>query len=207
MERGRHLLSSVWRFSRPRIVASTAAAGGGLGERRWVLNAQVAREHAIPDSPPHIAELAGLFGLDGPGVAMFAAADAQRSHRAEDAGVAVEATVGLSRPAWSTASSAEIEARAGTINIVALLPARLSPAGLLNALCTATEAKTQALLDAGLSGTAMGTPAGAIAVACPARGPEDPFGGPRSVWGARLARAVHEAVLSGARSGMTSGSW
>jgi hypothetical protein len=27
----------------------------------------------------------------------------------------------------------------------------------------------------------------------------DPFGGPRSVWGSRLARAVHGAVLRGAR--------
>jgi hypothetical protein len=31
-------------------------------------------------------------------------------------------------------------------------------------------------------------------------GPRAAFGGPRSDWGARLARAVHEAVLEGARS-------
>jgi adenosylcobinamide amidohydrolase len=88
-----------------------------------------------------------------------------------------------------------VEPAPGTINIVARLPVRLTDAALLNALTTATEAKSQALLTAGVPGT--GTASDAITVACPASGPTQPFGGPRSTWGARLARAVHDAVRAG----------
>src|SRR5262249_30723422 len=81
------------------------------------------------------------------------------------------------------------------INIVAQLPVRLTDAALLNALTTATEAKSQALQAAGIPGT--GTASDAVTVSCPVSGPAEPFGGPRSTWGARLARAVHDAVRAG----------
>ena len=79
--------------------------------------------------------------------------------------------------------------------MVAFLPERLSDAALLNALCTATEAKAQALFETGVPGT--GTASDALAILCPADGPAHRFGGPRSTWGARLARAVHSAVVEG----------
>jgi adenosylcobinamide amidohydrolase len=87
----------------------------------------------------------------------------------------------------------------GTINVVAQLPVRLADAALLNGLCTATEAKTQALLDEGVPGT--GTASDAVTLVCPVDGPVEAFAGPRSTWGARLARAVHAAVLAGVRAG------
>ncbi|MCW2900719.1 MAG: hypothetical protein JWO67_2984, partial [Streptosporangiaceae bacterium] len=43
-----------------------------------------------------------------------------------------------------------------------------------------------------------GTASDAVCVAARAEGPEEPFGGPRSRWGARIARAVHAAVRHGA---------
>jgi adenosylcobinamide amidohydrolase len=64
----------------------------------------------------------------------------------------------------------------------------------VNAVATATEAKVQAMIEAGVPGT--GTASDAIAVCCPPGGRE-PYGGPRSEWGARLARAVHAAVATG----------
>jgi len=57
-----------------------------------------------------------------------------------------------------------------------------------------------------LSGTltqatdATGTATDALCVLCPDEGRAHSFGGPRSVWGARLARAVHAAVMAGARA-------
>ena len=80
----------------------------------------------------------------------------------------------------------------GTINVVAFVPERLSPAALVNAVMTVTEAKSQALWEAGVVGT--GTASDALCIACPVTGPVHAFGGPRSLWGARLARAVHRAV-------------
>jgi adenosylcobinamide hydrolase len=188
----------VWRFPAAMTVASTASCGGGLGERRWVINAQVGRDYRRRDQDRHGAELAESSRLAGVGVVMFTGANVRGVQRATDGGVRAEATVGLTHPTWAADDddAVSVAPAAGTINIVALLPVRLAPAALLNALCTATEAKTQALLDAGVPGT--GTASDAVTIACPVAGVEEPFGGPRSTWGARLARAVHAAVRAGA---------
>ncbi|MEV7807362.1 adenosylcobinamide amidohydrolase [Microbispora sp. NPDC088329] len=86
--------------------------------------------------------------------------------------------------------------RPGTINILVAVPVAFSDPALVNAVMTVTEAKTQALLDAGFPCT--GTASDAVCVAVREDGPAEAFGGPRSVWGARIARAVHRAVLDGA---------
>ena len=72
----------------------------------------------------------------------------------------------------------------------------LRDAACVNAVMTATEAKTQAVLEAGFRAT--GTATDAICVAAPAAGEPEDFAGPRSLWGARIARAVHAAVHAGA---------
>jgi adenosylcobinamide amidohydrolase len=72
----------------------------------------------------------------------------------------------------------------------------LTDAALVNAVMTLTEAKTQAVLDAGFPGT--GTATDSVCVAVPL-GEGEAFAGPRSTWGARLARATYEAVLAGSR--------
>jgi adenosylcobinamide amidohydrolase len=106
--------------------------------------------------------------------------------------------VGLGHPTWAAAPDAQGPVSlVGTINLVVLLPERLSDAALVNAVATATEAKSQALFEAGVAGT--GTATDAVCIACPDDGAPHAFGGPRSVWGARLARAVHGAVLGGLR--------
>jgi adenosylcobinamide amidohydrolase len=110
------------------------------------------------------------------------------------------ATVGLGEPEWAAAApraAPRVPVRlAGTINVVALLPARLSDAALVNAIATATEAKAQALFELGIAGT--GTATDAVCIATPADGRAEIFGGPRSRWGSRLARAVRDAVRQGA---------
>jgi adenosylcobinamide hydrolase len=182
----------VWQFPEPMWVASTASAGGGLGMRQWVINARVRHDYSRHDHEAYGAQLAAGVGLAGSGVVLLTAADVRGVHRAEDAGVVVEATVGLTHPTWAAdEDDVEVAPAPGTINIVAMLPVRLSDAALLNALCTATEAKTQALLAARVAGT--GTASDAVTVVCSATGPAEPFAGPRSPWGARLARAVYEA--------------
>lgn len=186
----------VWRFDQPMTVASTAPSGGGIGPRRWIINAQVPVGYSRRDPERHVDELAAAAGLSGPGVGMLTAADLASAVRVEDGGVSVETTVGISHPVWAaSAAPPEAEPRAGTINVVAFVPAAFSEAALLNALCTITEAKSQALLLAGIEGT--GTASDAVTVVCPTGGAREAFGGPRSRWGAPLARAVCAAVGSG----------
>jgi adenosylcobinamide hydrolase len=209
-EEGRALPVLVVRFDRPHRTVSSAPLGGGLGLARFVLNAQVHPDYARCDPDAHLREIAAQLGLAGPGVGMLTAADVGAFRARTQAGVGVLATVGLGHPILAAVppqpgdASDEAadpfhgaEPAAGTINLVIRLPVRLGDAALVNAVATATEAKVQALLDLGLYAT--GTATDAVCVACPAEGVPEPFGGPRSTWGARLARAVHAAV-SGAGS-------
>lgn len=205
-EAGCHLSLAAWRPPAPALMISSAPLGGGLGLRGWVLNAQVPSSYSRVDGASHLAGLAAEAGLDGPGVGLLTAVDVRQLQRACDGGVQVAATVGLGHPVWA-AAPADHGRRggadpAGTVNIVVWIPVRLSDAALVNAVATATEAKTQALI-AGVEGS--GTASDAVCVACPAQGDAEAFGGPRSTWGSRLARAVHAAVVAGAgfhRAGM-----
>ena len=121
--------------------------------------------------------------------------------RDEDGGVQVDVSVGVTVPTWAAAPDDPLDplggAGPGTINIVGIVPERLSRAAMVNAVMTATEAKAQALWDAGVPAT--GTASDAVCIACPDEGIAHSFGGPRSPWGARLARAVYRAVAAGCR--------
>jgi adenosylcobinamide amidohydrolase len=143
------------------------------------------------------------LGPGGDGVGMMTAASVDRYVRASDGGVEAVATVGLRVPTWAAAPEGTEDPelapmRVGTINIVTVLPVAMTDAALVNAVMTVTEAKSQALIEAGFPCT--GTASDAVCVAVPADGPEEVFGGPRSEWGARTARAVHAAVRRGAEA-------
>ncbi|MEV0152579.1 adenosylcobinamide amidohydrolase [Micromonospora sp. NPDC050686] len=195
-EDGRDVPLLVWRAARPLLTVSSAPLGGGLGLRRWVVNATVPMSYARDDPADHLAELAGGLGLDGPGVGLLTGVDVAEVVARADGGVRIWATVGLGTPVPAAAPTpAAPGQRVGTVNIIGYVPARLGEAALVNAVATVTEAKVQAIADLGLPGT--GTPTDAVTVCCPADGPAAPYGGPRSAWGARLARAVHAAVRDG----------
>jgi adenosylcobinamide hydrolase len=188
----------VWRFDEPMLCIASAPHGGGIGLRDWVCNAEVPSDFPYTDLDAHIVEIANAHGCRGDGVGMLTAArvaDAKRS-RADD--VEVCATIGIKRPTWAAATPDDEAAwYAGTINVFARVPVTLSPAALVNTVMTVTEAKTQALLEAGIAGT--GTASDAVCVACPPSGVPEEFGGPRSRIGAPLARAVHHAISDGLR--------
>lgn len=93
----------------------------------------------------------------------------------------------LGRPGRRLGGAALGHERPGPVGVPAPRP--------VNAVTTATEAKAQALRDAGVDGS--GTPADAVCIAAPQPLPGqagEAFTGPRSTWGARLARAVHRAT-------------
>jgi adenosylcobinamide amidohydrolase len=175
---------------------ASAVLGGGLGPRRWILNAEVSSGYRCERPASDLRDVAAGLGLDpGAGVGLMTAASVLDVVGAEDGGAQCAATVGVSVPTWAAAADGTWSAWApGTINLVCWVPAPLDDAALVNLAATVTEAKTQALLEAGVPGT--GTASDAFALCCPPGGGE-PYGGPRSVWGARLARAVHTAVSRG----------
>ena len=208
----------MWRPAVPVLAAASTVVGGGIGLRHWALNATVDKDYDHPSPSDHLRELAAASGLDGEGIGFLTAVDVRRACWAEADGAEVLATVGLGWPTWAAApeaaaleaapEAAALEAAtpeaaphaagAGTVNLLVWVPARLADGALVNAVATATEAKAQALAELRVPGT--GTASDAIAVCCPWDGAVEPYGGPRSTWGARLARAVHTAVTTGARA-------
>lgn len=217
VEDGVRLPVAVWRAGPGLRMISSAMVGGGIGPAEWVLNAQVAGGYARMDPVVHLGELAASHGLTGPGVGMLTAAAVDRLVVRADEGVEAVATVGLRVPTWAAAApdAADPELapirdddrwrpgtivpgmiKPGTINIIVSVPVAFTDAALVNAVATVTEAKTQAVQDAGYQCT--GTATDAVCVAVRRDGPAEPFAGPRSPWGARIARAVHAAVHAGA---------
>jgi adenosylcobinamide amidohydrolase len=193
----------VWRLAEPLLAISSAPLGGGIGVRHWVVNATVPMSYRRDDPDTHLVELAAREGLDGPGVGLLTGVDVAEVVSAEESGIRAWATVGLGEPIWAAAPPAAAAPGPGTVNIVVRLPVRLSPAALVNAVATATEAKAQALWELRLPAT--GTSTDAVSILCPAEGPEAAYAGPRSEWGAPLARAVHAAVRAGGGTGQGSG--
>lgn len=202
-EDGESLGSLLWRAGEGWRMISNAVLGGGIGERAWVLNAQVAHGYRRTDPDRHLAELAREAGAHGPGVGLMTAADVRAYGAGHDGGVTAVATAGLGVRGWAAdwTEAAATAVRPGTVNIVVAVPAALTDAALVNTVMTATEAKVQALVDAGLDCSGTPTDAVCVAVRRPRPGEEThAFGGPRSLWGSRVARAVHQAVDAAARA-------
>lgn len=178
------------------LAISSAPLGGGIGHINWIMNVGVAPSYARTDPGEHLGELAGGADLHGTGVGMLTAANVASWAWSDTEQLWVASTVGITAPTWAAAKDGHAGAGpVGTINIAAVLPVRLSEAALVNAVMTATEAKSQALAESGVLGT--GTATDALVIACPTSGPAEQFAGPRSRWGARLARAVHATIKPG----------
>ncbi|MDX2560425.1 adenosylcobinamide amidohydrolase [Streptomyces sp. TX20-6-3] len=217
-EQGRDWPLLVWAPGPGVRMVSSAVLGGGIGEREWVINAQVPPGYDRLDPVAHLRDLAAGAGLTGAGVGLMTAASVADRCHAEDGGVRAVVTAGIGVRGWAAAPGAGgvTIPRPGTINIIVSLPVPFTDAALVNAVATATEAKVQALVELGAN--ASGTPTDAVCVASPIpTGPRpgpgtatgtststhisphthtdaEPFAGPRSLWGARLARAVHAAT-------------
>jgi adenosylcobinamide amidohydrolase len=194
---GRARPALVWRLPAGTVAVTSGLLGGGLGVRRWIVNAQVPLDYDEPDPARHVGAIAAELGLpEGEGVGLLTAAEVTQYVTARDEGAECVGTVGVSVPTWAAGPDGTWSPwLPGTINLVAYVPAPLSPAAMVNAVMTVTEAKSQALAEVGIPGT--GTASDAVVVSCLPGGTE-PYGGPRSVWGARLARAAHQVVVAGA---------
>jgi adenosylcobinamide amidohydrolase len=192
-------------FGAPRRCLSSAVLNGGLTSARHWLNLQVDHDYARTDPAAHLAEAAAAQGLAAPEViGMLTAADVRSGVRRRRGPARVVATVGIGQPLAAAGRRPRPVARVGTINLLVLVDAPLDDAALVGAVQTATEAKAQALADAGVEainhdGPATGTATDSVCVAA-VPGASVPFAGPATEIGSAIALAVHDAVHAGARS-------
>ncbi|MER6773382.1 adenosylcobinamide amidohydrolase [Streptomyces bacillaris] len=190
------------RLDPDRHLAEIAAAEGLTGPGAGLMTAAEVAAYTTGHDGGVTATVTTGLGVRGWAAAPETAAPELAASRTAAPEFAAPDTAAREFPAPDTAApgtESRTPHRPGTVNIVVGLPVALSDAALVNAVATATEAKVQALLDAGLD--CSGTPTDAVCIAAPEPGPDggEPFAGPRSPWGARIARAVHTAVLAGAR--------
>ena len=179
---------------------SSAVLGGGLGRMRSWLDLGVPGDYARLDPEAHLLEASA--GLPEPVVGMLTAVDVTRYRSARSGGARAVATVGATHALAAAGRRPRTVPSLGTINVLVVVEAPLTDAGLAGAFLTAVEAKAQALADARVparnaAGWATGTATDSVCVACPP-GASEPFAGPATQTGAALARAVHAAVLAGA---------
>jgi adenosylcobinamide amidohydrolase len=195
-------------------VLGSCVLGGGLGLARHVLNLRVDANFAgesvrFPAPGATLREYCAAHGWNGPAVGLMTAASMRslRTVRLEENGLAVLAavTAGLTnaRRAGDPAECRvfpEPPPPPGTINIVVVLGANLSPAAMVEAVITITEAKAAVLHDLGVVSRTTGLPAtgtGTDAVAVAALGGgAAAYCGKHVLAGELTARAVMQALTA-----------
>ncbi|WCB93026.1 hypothetical protein DSM104299_01728 [Baekduia alba] len=191
-------------FGGVRRCLSSAVVGGGLRDATGWLNLQVPHGYARMDPDAHLREAMAARGVDvATTLGAMTAAHVDRAQWCEEPGAArVVATVGIGVPLAAAGRVLREVPPVNTINMLVLVEAALTDAALVYAVQTATEAKAQALSDAGIvarnhDGPATGTATDSICVAA-RPGATEPFAGPMAPAGTAIARCVHTAVMAGA---------
>ena len=162
---------------RPLTVLSSAIVGGGFSESRHIVNMRVS--DMAPGVRPEevLAAFAARCGVAEPFVGLMTAAETEHARVAAAAhdGVTVAAAVSIGLSNTTSAGvSSPAPAPPATINIVIVVDAALVPAAMVNAVITATEAKTMVLRDWDVRTAdghpASGTSTDAVVVAATGRG-------------------------------------
>lgn len=183
-----------------RRVLSFAPYRPGLTEARHILWRQVRDADLRPglDAAGWLAEEMRRIG-HGQDVAMMTSRGLRHLQQSRCGPVSCLATVGLGNAERVGQRRFAGASGYGTINIALLVDQGLTEPAMIEALTIAAEARTAAILEAGLelpTGRATGTGTDCIALACDA-GPVG-FAGLHTDLGCALGRAVHEAVRRGA---------
>jgi len=188
----------------PHQVLSWAVNRPGFVTAEQILWREV-RNRDLPQGRDVTEWFAGEVQAQGAGdaVAFLTSRDLRRytEASAEVEGIAARAvaTVGLSNAERIGHRMDYSRRNWGTINIAVQISAGLTPAGLIEALSIATQARTAAVMEAGValpSGTATGTGTDCIAVAAP-DGPTA-YAGLHTAVGEAIGQAVYTATHQGA---------
>jgi len=194
------------RFDSEHSVLSSAIVGGGCRRTRDVTWHQVRDCDLTPDVDPVrlLAQRLAARGLSN-SVGLLTSRDLARyvtsESRYEAVSAQVVATVGLSNALRVGDLPAEHPA-AGTINILCRISEPLSETGLIEALSLIAEARTLAMLEAGLQSRRSGLPAtgtgtDCIVAAAPVARRTTPYAGKHTAIGHVVGAAVTEALRRG----------
>src|SRR5450759_4212524 len=135
---------------RPLAVLSAAVVCGGLCSARDIVNIHVDKDYDGESPEDDRAAFAVSCGVGGAFVGLMTAAYTEHACVAAESrdGVTVAAVVSVGLSNTSNAGiTPPLAASPGTINAILLVDAALTPSAMVNAVITATEAKTMTLAE------------------------------------------------------------
>jgi adenosylcobinamide amidohydrolase len=182
---------------------SSALIGEGFLHTRTILNLHVDLSYSSLNPEQDLDRCADRHGIPRPYIGLMTAAYVDQARisiqRAEGIAAAAVVTAGLGNVSAAGLSPPEGgPPAADTINIILLMNRSLSRAAKVNAVITATEAKTALLQSEGIKTAegypATGTSTDAVVIAALNRGPEIRFTGPATTAGWLIGKAIREAM-------------
>jgi adenosylcobinamide hydrolase len=183
---------------------SSGVVGGGFQKTRHIINAHVDKNYFCPNPAADLRRFARASGIHENFIGMMTAAkiDSTRPVFLTEHGLTVGAitTAGLNNSTCAGVTPPFLpSSQAGTINIIIFLDARLSRAAMVNAIITATEAKTAALqsLEARTKDDqpVTGTSTDSIVIAATGNGDYFKYAGSVTLPGWLMARAVRLSIM------------
>lgn len=185
----------------PLVTLSSAIVGGGYGRVHHILNANVDKDFYCKNPKAWLRSLARNMDIQESFIGLLTAVKLHKARLGfvESNGLRVGAlvTVGVGNAVSAGVTSPFLD-QAGTINIILLLDARLTRAAMLNAVITATEAKSAVLTENNIrtpdGHPATGTSTDTVTIASTGIGDLQAYAGPVTTVGWLIARAVRQAV-------------
>lgn len=185
----------------PLHTISSGLSGGGIQRLHSIVNMHVVKGYDNPDPIGDLENFVRRSNVNGPYIGMMTAAyilEAELSIlTAGGLRVCTITTAGLSNPI-SAGLTPPLKLRPGTINSIILVDGSLTEAAMVNAIMTATEAKT-GLLHARSEHTpeghpTTGTSTDSLVIACTGKGEPLPYACAVTPVGYLIARTVRESL-------------
>lgn len=192
----------------PLYTIGSAVIGGGIGSARHIINHTVDKEYQSGNPGRDLRRVVSRLHLSPDVAGMMTAVSVTNTficcRNQGDLTVAALCTAGTGNPgvAGMPVSDGRIKVRQpGTINIILLVDGNLTGAAMVNAVMTATEAKTRALIRTNIllpgGEQVTGTTTDAMVVACTGRGEELLYAGTGTELGSLIGHTVFESLCRG----------
>jgi adenosylcobinamide hydrolase len=208
------------RSEQPMRTLNSSPWGGGFGSHTCLMNRQVDKHYHASDpinemndfitreslSPSKTAGMLTAAMVHDVGYSSLTWVDegteGARGHAHDQLQVDAWVTVGLGNKARAGAKRPAASLYPGTINSIVVINGRLTDAAMVNAVITATEAKTAALQTLGIQADgqpATGTTTDAVLIASTGRGRLHSYAGTATQLGNLIGRTVYEAIMASGR--------
>jgi adenosylcobinamide hydrolase len=209
----------LWKSLQPLRTLNSTPWGGGFGHHTCLINRQVDKNYDAKDPieemnrfllneglrPDETAGMLTAAWVKDAGIHTEVWVDEGKAEQ-DQLMVCAYVTVGLSNKARAGNTLPMTALYPGTINTIVFIHGTLTDAAMVNAVITATEAKTAALADLGIwmdssddGRTATGTTTDAVLIAANNRGSFHPYAGTATQLGYCIGRAVYESIMASGR--------